>query len=180
MRRLALALALSFACTPENGPLMRPGEDCLFCHGGDGGSGNGEREREAKTWTIAGTVYPSSSAPSGAGVLGALVHVTDAKGFSFTLRTNEAGNFYSAESVAFPLSVTVGQGGAVQPMAEGVAIGACNLCHTVPPASGPLPAPPAGASPRASDGCAASADPSTRGGPCSSCAEGRPSLRRPR
>ena len=41
MKRMLIAVAvavLGFACVPGNGPLMAPGEDCIDCHGGDGGA----------------------------------------------------------------------------------------------------------------------------------------------
>ncbi len=79
MRRLALAVALALgACIPEEEPLMRPGSDCMACHGGSG----------ARTWTIAGTVYDTTGS---VGLLGANVNITDANGWSFTLRSNLAG-----------------------------------------------------------------------------------------
>ncbi len=106
MRSLAAALALLAAgCIPEEGPLMLPGSDCLDCHGGD----------EAKTWTAAGTWNPE----------GSHVTITDSKGKSFTLRTNRAGNFYTAEPLAFPLSVSVNG----TPMPAAVTYGGCNACH---------------------------------------------------
>ncbi len=127
MRRLALAAALALgACIPEEGPLMRPGSDCMECHGG-GGGGEGGGEHDARTWTIAGTVYDATGTN---GVLGANVRITDANGWSFTLRSNLVGNFYSAESVAFPLRVTVDLNGIVQPMEALVDSGSCNGCHT--------------------------------------------------
>ena len=81
----ALALALA-GCVSEEGPMMKPGSDCMECHGGG--------EEEARPWTVAGTI---------AGVRGAHITITDANGWSFTLRSNDAGNFYTAEPVAFPL-----------------------------------------------------------------------------
>ncbi len=102
------ALACAFllaACIPEEGPLMEPGSDCMECH--DGG--------EARHWTAAGTF----------GGQGNAVSITDAKGRSFTLRTNQAGNFYTAEPLAFPLRVSVN--GAAMPGL--VTDGSCNRCH---------------------------------------------------
>lgn len=126
------ALTLLAACTPENGPTMRPGEDCLRCHGGSPGPKLGD-ERPAPRWTLAGTVYATVDADPRAGVEGALVHVKDANGFSFTLETNLTGNFYTAETVAFPITVTVERHGQVNPMDTPSPHGACNLCHALPP-----------------------------------------------
>jgi hypothetical protein len=104
--RVALAAAmLAVACVPSEGPLMEPGRDCLGCHGGG----------EAKRWTVAGTWPPQ----------GSRVTVADAAGKSFTLKTNQVGNFYSAESLAFPLTVSVDG----KAMPNPVTYGGCNLCH---------------------------------------------------
>ncbi len=111
MRRLgggAAVAVLLAGCIPEEGPMMAPGQDCMAsdCHSGG----------EAKSWSVAGTI---------AGRMGANVVVTDAKGWSFTLRSNKAGNFYTAEGVAFPLQVTVDG----TPMGPPVTDGSCNCCH---------------------------------------------------
>ena len=105
MSRLALALLLLCACIPEEGPLMAPGADCLDCHGGD----------EAKTWTAAGTWTAE----------GQHVWISDANGKSFTLRTNQVGNFYTAEPLVFPIAVSVDG----VPMGVAVTYGGCNSCH---------------------------------------------------
>ena len=113
---------------------MRPGDDCLRCHGGDpGGPETGRVTHASPAWSLAGTVYPTPDADANAGIEGAEVQVTDANGFSFGLKTNLVGNFYSAESVAFPLSVCVSWSGATQCMQSPAPNGACNYCHTVPP-----------------------------------------------
>jgi hypothetical protein len=134
MRVLSLALAglALAACTPSNGPLMRPGDDCLRCHGGSSG-GTGEESDEATPWSLAGTVYPTLDANADAGIEGVDVQVTDASGFAFHLHTNLAGNFYSAEQVAFPLQVCVSRNGATRCMEASSPHGACNLCHALPP-----------------------------------------------
>ncbi len=110
----ALALLLAAACVPSQGPLMEPGQDCLKCHDGGG----------ARRWTVAGTWPPR----------GTQVTITDSAGKSFTLRTNEAGNFYSAESIQFPLTVSVGG----TPMSAPVPYGGCNHCHAGGVTFGPL------------------------------------------
>ncbi|HET6923558.1 MAG TPA: hypothetical protein VFI16_10470 [Anaeromyxobacteraceae bacterium] len=138
MRRAAwVAAVLAGACIPERGPLMMPGEDCLECHGGGGRLPGqpltvGDPE-DARRWTVAGTVYPSTGAAASEGVEGAKVHIVDATGFSFTLETNRAGNFYTAERVRFPLRVSVQHGGNIEEMGEEVPYGGCNGCHRQPP-----------------------------------------------
>lgn len=89
MRRLALVALLAAACIPEEGPMMDPGEDCLECHGGGAA--------DAPAWTAAGTF----------GGEGRHVSILDANGRSVTLRTNRAGNFYTAEPLAYPLTVAI-------------------------------------------------------------------------
>jgi hypothetical protein len=85
---------------------MAPGEDCLACHDG----------RDAKRWTVAGTW------DGGAGVR---VTLTDAAGKSVALTTNQVGNFYTEQPLAFPLTVTAA--GARMP--DPVTYGGCNRCH---------------------------------------------------
>jgi hypothetical protein len=84
-----------------------PGEDCLECHGGG--------ESDARAWTVAGTY----------GGQGARVVITDATGWTFTLHAARNGNFYTAESVKFPLQVSVDG----ERMADPVTYGGCNSCH---------------------------------------------------
>ena len=135
MRIIALiALVGVVGCVPENGPLMRPGENCLRCHGGSEGGPEGGEEDDAKPWSLAGTVYATIDARPNEGVEGAQVQVTDARGFSFQLETNQAGNFYSAEAVTFPLRVCVERHGQLNCMDGPAPHGACNFCHA--PGSG--------------------------------------------
>jgi hypothetical protein len=104
---------------------MKPGEDCLHCH--DGG--------RARRWTVAGTVYPRIDSGRDAGFLGAHVQLRDASGWTISLQTNAAGNFYTAESLAFPLQACVERDGATVcmegPVEQGQ--GSCNTCHALPP-----------------------------------------------
>ncbi len=119
----ALALA---GCGLGGSPTMRPGRDCLTCHDGN----------RARTWTVAGTAFPTPTSDTRSGVLDAHVQVRDASGWSFQLQTNVAGNFYTAETVAFPLQVCVEKGGALACMSAPVEYGGCNSCHEQPPAGG--------------------------------------------
>jgi hypothetical protein len=90
-RSLLFAALLATGCIPEDGPLMEPGEDCLECHGGSGG------EEDGPAWSVAGTM----------GGQGSSVSVRDATGRSFTLHAARNGNFYSAESLQYPITVAV-------------------------------------------------------------------------
>ncbi len=121
------------ACTPENGPLMRPGEDCLRCHGGSPYGSQGQEVHHATPWSLAGTVYSEVNANANAGIEGVDVQVTDANGFAFTLHTNLVGNFYSAETVTFPVRVCVSRAGSARCMESPSPNGACNYCHALPP-----------------------------------------------
>ena len=111
IRPAAIAALLTAACIPEPGPMMSPGEDCLECHGGGGG------EEDAVAWTVAGTF----------GHQGSKVRIQDATGWSFTLTANQAGNFYTRETVRFPLTVSVDG----QTMPGTITYGGCNAnrCH---------------------------------------------------
>ena len=109
---LTVAL-LGGACVPSEGPLMSPNQDCLGCHGGGG---------DGKTWTVAGTF----------GGKGSRIVITDAGGKTLTLRAAQNGNFYTAEGVTFPLTVTV-DGVPMARKSDGqvvpVTYGGCNACH---------------------------------------------------
>lgn len=121
-RAAAVALAALAACVPEDGPSMRPGSNCLACHGDPGADESGP------TWTLAGTAYATAQG-TGAGVRGAAVHVTDAAGRAVTLHSNAVGNFYLADGLAFPLQVAVERGGVTHAMSAPVTYGGCNRCH---------------------------------------------------
>jgi hypothetical protein len=123
----AATLALGLVgCVPNDGPSMRPGEDCLSCH-------NGSR---AGAWTVAGTVYSDPNAPDYAGEEGAQVIVTGADGKVLTLTSNSVGNFYTAEAIAKPFTVMVQRGSFKLVMTAPTSSGACSSCHNVPPVDG--------------------------------------------
>jgi hypothetical protein len=105
---LAALLLTSTACVQEEGPMMEPGSDCLECHGGGEAS---------QAWTVAGT--------SIWGGQGSKVQIRDAAGKSFSREVNKAGNFWTSEPVAFPLTVSVNG----QAMGQPVTDGSCNRCH---------------------------------------------------
>ena len=124
MRHLAVWVALSAAgCIPSEGPMMEPGQDCLDCHA----AGEGP-----PTWTFAGTVFGAEDAATSDGVRGVTVTVTDRNGKSVTVRSNEAGNFYSAEKLTPPFRASMSRGGRVETMEDTFEYGGCNTCHTWP------------------------------------------------
>ncbi len=129
LRRALAAAAVVFgaACEiPHNSPVMMPGQDCGSCHDG----------RQASRWSVSGTVYADPFAPESAGVEGAEVLVTDADGRALTLRSNSAGNFYTAEELRAPLKVQVQRGTRRMAMIDHAWSGSCNSCHRDPPAEG--------------------------------------------
>jgi hypothetical protein len=117
-RAVPLVLLVASACIPNEGPMMAPFQDCLRCHSSRG---------EARTWTAAGTWSK-----------GASVTVVDQQGKTVSLTGNQAGNFYTAEALVFPLVVSVN--GARMP--DPITYGGCNVCHHAGTVTvGPLMAP---------------------------------------
>jgi hypothetical protein len=135
MRALAIALAaLAASCgIPEHGPTMEAGRDCLECHGSGG----------EPSFTVAGTAFWNVADDAGSGVQGARVQLTDARGRTVTVRSNQSGNFYTRERLQFPLLAIVQKGGLVAIMSDAVPQGGCSACHGQPPrAAAGLAAPP--------------------------------------
>lgn len=107
------------------GPLHRPGQPCLLCHAEDG---------DADPFTVAGTVYldPFSDTP----VDDVAVTTIDAKGRSFTVTTNCAGNFFVRPgdfTPTFPIWLEM-QGGMTYRSMESASYreGSCAGCHVDP------------------------------------------------
>lgn len=103
----------------DNGPNMKPGENCLSHHG----------------FSAAGTVFNSATSGTGDGLAGATVSIKDSSGKVVSLTSNSVGNFYTNEALAFPIAIDVSVGTVVQKMAAATN-GGCNGCHTQPPANG--------------------------------------------
>jgi phosphatidate phosphatase APP1 len=114
---VVIGLALS-GCGNEGSATMRPGEDCLSCHS----SGQ-------DAFTLAGTVFGDASAAASSGLSGVTVAITDKNGTKVTLTSNAAGNFYTSQALAFPVSVQVQSGTAVAQMHSPAERGGCNGCH---------------------------------------------------
>jgi hypothetical protein len=139
-----LTLALCVACSdpvhdaavealgPEDpgvpeGPLHRPGQPCLTCHGG---LGPGE-----PTFSFAGTVY--TSAEGGDAASHASVEIVTAAGDRYEAGVNAAGNFFVSPgdiAAVFPATTSVksslGDISMVTPMYRS---GDCNDCHAREP-----------------------------------------------
>jgi hypothetical protein len=119
-----LALVVTVGCgIPSEGPAMRPGDNCLDCHG----------------FTAAGTIFTNATDDASRGVIGGRVHLTDANGRTLTLKTNETGNFYTREKLTFPLVILVEKDGLLAVMRTPAPDGGCNRCHTLPPPATELP-----------------------------------------
>jgi hypothetical protein len=68
----------------EPGPNHRPGQPCVVCHGGSGPA--------SAQFSIGGTVFAIKGQPDP--LVNAIVHITDSKGSTQDVTTNQAGNFY--------------------------------------------------------------------------------------
>jgi hypothetical protein len=96
------------------------GRNCLECHDGNHG---------APHWTAAGTIY---TAPTGGGALaGATIHLTDAAGKEIILVSAENGNFWTSESISFPLHARASSCPDDRLMGGAIPAGGCNQsgCH---------------------------------------------------
>jgi hypothetical protein len=115
------ALGPEDPAVPE-GPLHRPGQPCLVCHGGEGPA--------EKEFAVAGTVYAGPNDPTP--VPGAIVEVIGNNLRSGTASANCAGNFFIAVddfTLVLPATTTVA-GAASKPMLTLLnRTGSCNDCH---------------------------------------------------
>jgi hypothetical protein len=109
----------------EPGPLHRPGQPCLDCHGSSG---------VKPAMSVAGTVF--AAADGTAPLAGAAVMLSDTFGRTFQTTTNAAGNFYvepSSWAPIYPMYVTVAFGGVRNAMSTQVGRdGSCAACHVDP------------------------------------------------
>ena len=107
------------------GPMHRPGQPCLVCHGASG---------TAPAMSVGGTIF--AAADSTVPLPGATVYLSDTFGRTFRTSTNAAGNFYveaSAWAPIFPMYVTVAFGGVSNAMSTQVGRdGSCAACHVDP------------------------------------------------
>jgi hypothetical protein len=115
---------------------MNPGQDCMMCHSARG-------QASALQWSVAGTVYPTPTSPSDVGLANAEILIVDSASppKAITLRSNAAGNFYTAETFTGAIAVAVQFAGQRYQMQEAPPTGACNLCHNLDAAGQPLPLP---------------------------------------
>jgi hypothetical protein len=93
------------------------GAACLSCHTGTGA---------APKWTIAGTIYGGD----GLALPGATITVTDNGGNELKLISASNGNFYTSQTVQFPVRVVASRCPDTRPMLNAQQIGNCNSCHS--------------------------------------------------
>jgi hypothetical protein len=111
---------------PE-GPLHRPGQPCVTCHGPDGPA--------AGEFSVAGTVYAvlAASAPVG----NVTVRIRDITGRERSTTTNPAGNFFIRATEwqpTYPLQTSIRLGNLSKQMSTYIARAAsCADCHVHPP-----------------------------------------------
>jgi len=129
---IAVAAALSCADANQTEALRNLGDDCLSCHKPGG--------KAAKAlFTLGGTAYRTAGDDPSPGLAGVRLALTGADGRRLELATNDRGNFWSKEKVAFPVAVEVWREGvdARRSVAAGpCSAGTCNECHARPPRGG--------------------------------------------
>lgn len=108
------------------GPMHRPGQPCLVCHGGLGPA--------SAHFSAGGTVFATRTGTAPA--VGATVTIEDSNGSVGTAQTNQVGNFYieaSQWTPAYPTApqVALGNMGAVMSTHVG-RDGSCASCHSDP------------------------------------------------
>jgi hypothetical protein len=110
------------------GPLHRPGQPCLTCHGGSGPA--------QAQFTMGGTIYQTQTGGL-VPLSGATVEITDPQNNKFDVQTNTAGNFYVTTSdyqPTYPAHVLVTYNGTMAQMLTHIGRdGSCADCHFDPP-----------------------------------------------
>lgn len=115
----------------EESTRMHPGGDCIGCHASRG---------EGPRYLVAGTVFEMLDEPDDCfGLEGVTVEITDAEGRTWSLPTNDAGNFFLAAQdgpVAMPYRAALVAEGVRAEMATPQSTGSCATCHTATGAQG--------------------------------------------
>ncbi len=142
---LLAALGCNAVAGVNGSPTMDPGQDCMRCHAPKDSEPGDTGAAADRTWTVAGTVFADPQAAVDAGLEDAEILVTDDAGTKLTLLSNQAGNFYTGETLMPPLHVEVQWGAHRMRMVESPPFGfSCNACHNanpVPVATFTTPAP---------------------------------------
>jgi hypothetical protein len=123
----AADVACRDAVTPVGSGEHNAGQACIACHAGNAGP----------DFTLAGTLY--TDAAGAAPLAGATITITDANGATFDMVSQQNGNFWTAEPLAFPVHVVASRCPDTQPMSGAIAAaGDCNAggCHASGAAQG--------------------------------------------
>lgn len=111
------------------GPLHRPGQPCLLCHGDAGPAG--------MLFSLAGTVFQSDQTQVAVGngpASDVIVHFRDSNGHTFSTGTNCAGNFFVQPAdftPVYPVAVWLEYAGVLSTMNSATfREGSCAKCHT--------------------------------------------------
>ena len=116
------ASGLRWAGGNQESPQMHPGRECIGCHTSGG---------EGPHFTLAGTVYANLEEPDDClGVPGVVVTITDAVDHTVTLTSNQAGNFYTSQTLTMPIRAQLAFDGREAMMQASQSTGACASCHT--------------------------------------------------
>jgi hypothetical protein len=95
------------------------GQACLTCHDGN--------TADAPLWTVAGTLYDSATGT--APLPGGTIILTDSVGTTIKLTSGDNGNFFTSQTVVFPVRATASRCPDTQAMAQPQQVGDCNSCH---------------------------------------------------
>jgi hypothetical protein len=106
--------------------VMHPGRACMTCH---------SNSPQAPTFSLAGTIYPTSHEPDDcngrSASSGITIVVTDAAGKQLPpIPVNDVGNFRYDGRIASPFHVKVVFNGKENAMSAAPDSGECNACHT--------------------------------------------------
>ena len=113
-------LAAAALPTPSDGH-HNAGTECLSCHS------NAAIVGSTRVWTVAGTVYNSTS--GAAAVSQGTIEVVDAAGKTVQMSTATNGNFWTTQAVTFPLHVRASKCPYDVTMSSSASAGSCNGCH---------------------------------------------------
>jgi cytochrome c553 len=126
MRQRSLAELGGEAAGVPAGPLHRPGQPCLICHGEDGPAN--------ARFVLAGTVYQHRTGP--APLHDARIRFIDSTGVQYAVSSNCAGNFWvSAPNYrpAWPVWMKVEYGASfIEMQSPTFREGSCAACHESP------------------------------------------------
>tara|TARA_R110002096_G_scaffold250980_1_gene443578 strand:+ start:14720 stop:15286 length:567 start_codon:yes stop_codon:yes gene_type:complete len=109
------------AVTPNNDGNHNPGQSCIVagCHDGN--------TQDAPLWTLAGTAYTDINGTTP--LAGGTILYTDANNAEIKIITDTNGNFYTAQTILFPIQVAGSRCPNTLPMVAAVADAAMANCN---------------------------------------------------